>query len=324
MPSAKRRCRRLAGRMGWIGALAAVVLLAAGVARAAPADAPEAAASPAAGAPEDAGPQREVPPAAAQETGGAEPAGGGAHWEVGIGLSVITYPDYVGSDQRQTWPLPFPYVVYESRRVKVEQGTVTGALPLTDRLRFDLSAGGALPVESDKNHARRGMDDLDATGEIGPSLKYDFYRAGSGRHTVTGELPLRATIGVAFDDIRYVGLISTPNIEYRYEQEVDDGRWNVRLSTGPMFTDGRYNNYFYGVPTRDALPDRPAYNADGGYGGWRTSAGFSRRWNDYWFGAFVRYINLDGAVFENSPLVKTRTYLIGGLGVAWIFAHSDD
>ena len=103
--------------------------------------------------------------------------GGKAFWELGIGISGITFPDYVGSDERRTWPLPFPYVVYQSRRIKVDQGTVSGILPLTDRLSLDVSAGGALPVDSSHNKAREGMDDLDAVGEIGPSLKYDIYRS---------------------------------------------------------------------------------------------------------------------------------------------------
>jgi MipA family protein len=261
----------------------------------------------------------ETEPANRQEMGKDE-----SYWELGIGLSGISFPDYVGSNERRYYPLPFPYVVYESKRVTVEQGTVSGALPLTDRLRLDLSAGGALPVESDENRARRGMADLDAIGEIGPSLKYEFYRSESGRQRLTADLPVRSAIAVDIDSVGYVGLLSTPNVEYRLEEPIDDGRWTFRASTGPVFADGQYNNYFYGVRSRDARADRPTYHADAGYGGWRLSGGFSRRWDDFWFGGFVRYINLNGATFENSPLVKTNSYLIGGMGIAWVFASSTD
>jgi outer membrane protein len=249
-------------------------------------------------------------------------AADGAYWELGIGLSGISFPDYVGSDERRYWPLPFPYVLYESKRVTVDQGTLSGALWLTERLHLDISAGGALPVDSHNNKARKGMRDLDAVGEVGPSLKYEFYHSDSGRHRLTADLPIRSAIAVSLDGVRYVGLISSPNVEYRLREPADDGRWTFSVSTGPLFADDRYDNYFYRVRSHEATADRPAYRADGGYGGWRLSGGFSRRWKQFWFGGFLRYINLNGAVFENSPLVKTDSYLIGGVGAAWVFATS--
>ena len=245
-----------------------------------------------------------------------------AFWELGIGISGITFPDYVGSDERRTWPLPFPYVVYQSRRIKVDQGTVSGILPLTDRLSLDVSAGGALPVDSSHNKAREGMDDLDTVGEIGPSLKYDIYRSDDDQRRLVLDLPLRAAVAVALDKVEYVGLISTPGLEYRVEQPAADGRWVFRTATGPMFADQQYNSYFYGVHRDDATSRRRAYDADGGYGGWRVAGSIVRRWDQFWFGGFVRYINISGAVFDNSPLVKTNSYLIGGVGAAWVFATS--
>lgn len=248
------------------------------------------------------------------------------YWAVGIGLSGISLPDYVGSNQRRYLPLPFPYVVYESKRVTFDQGILSGALLLTDRAHLEISAGGALPVSSSQNKARRDMRDLDAVGEIGPSLKWDFYHSSSGEDRLILDLPLRTAIGasLSFDEVRYVGLISNPNIEFRRDQPASDGLWTFRASIGPVFSDERYNNYYYGVPQHDARAGRPAYAADGGYGGWRISGGFSRRWRDFWFGGFVRYINLNSAVFADSPLVRTENYLIGGLAVAWVFASSKD
>ena len=46
---------------------------------------------------------------------------------------------------------------------------------------------------------------------------------------------------------------------------------------------------------------RPAYEAPGGYAGWRAVAAFSRRYGNAWLGAFVRYDNLHGAVFAPEP-----------------------
>jgi MipA family protein len=243
-------------------------------------------------------------------------------WELGIGMSGISFPDYVGSDQRRNWPLPFPYVVYQGKRINVDQGTVSGILPLTNRLSLDISAGGALPVDSRHNKAREGMDDLDAIVEVGPSLKYDIYRSSDDHRRLILDLPLRAATAVAFDHVAYEGLISSPSVEYRMEQPADDGRWVFRAATGPLFSDGQYNSYFYAVGRDDATSRRRAFDTDGGYGGWRIAGGVARRWDQFWFGGFVRYINISGAVFENSPLVKTNSYLIGGVGVAWVFATS--
>jgi hypothetical protein len=39
-------------------------------------------------------------------------------------------------------------------------------------------------------------------------------------------------------------------------------------------------------------------------------------------GAFVRYDWLGGAEFEDSPLVRRRNYLAGGIGIAWMIGES--
>ena len=48
----------------------------------------------------------------------------------------------------------------------------------------------------------------------------------------------------------------------------------------------------------------------------------SKRFPKYWVGGFVRYDNLNGAVFEDSPLVRQKSYLAGGLAITWIFGES--
>jgi hypothetical protein len=42
----------------------------------------------------------------------------------------------------------------------------------------------------------------------------------------------------------------------------------------------------------------------------------------YWLGAFVRWDSLNGAVFADSPLVKSENYFAAGVGIAWIFRKS--
>jgi outer membrane protein len=45
----------------------------------------------------------------------------------------------------------------------------------------------------------------------------------------------------------------------------------------------------------------------------------------YWFvGAFARYDQLNGAVFENSPLVEIDNYFAVGFAVSRIFGSSSE
>ena len=71
-----------------------------------------------------------------------------------------------------------------------------------------------------------------------------------------------------------------------------------------------------------ATPDRPAYQATGGYAGSQVLAAVSKRYPKFWTGAYVRYDDLDGASFENSPLVKSHSYWSAGIGFAWIISRS--
>ena len=75
---------------------------------------------------------------------------------------------------------------------------------------------------------------------------------------------------------------------------------------------------------RPPTPDRPAYQAPGGYSGWVGFATLSRRFEKIWVGAYVRYDTLNGATFESSPLVKRDYALSAGIGIAWVFAESKE
>jgi outer membrane scaffolding protein for murein synthesis (MipA/OmpV family) len=247
-------------------------------------------------------------------------------WEVGIGPGVARIPNYVGSDHTRTWTIPIPYIVVDSPHITIDRGVLSGILPLTGRLRLDLSLSGAPPVRGGDDHAREGMSELDGVVEIGPSLDFDLYRrTGAGWPTpdsdrVSLELPVRSAFAIDFDHFERIGWIVNPLIEYQMKRPLALGRLTFTLNTGPLFQSQQYNAYFYEVRDRDARPGRPAYDADAGYAGWRIAGGAGVRWRDFWFGAFARYINIRGADFDGSPLVKSDHYLAVGCGVAWVFA----
>ena len=47
-----------------------------------------------------------------------------------------------------------------------------------------------------------------------------------------------------------------------------------------------------------------------------------RDFRRYWVGAYVRYDVLSGATFEDSPLVRQKSYVAGGFGIAWMIGKS--
>jgi outer membrane scaffolding protein for murein synthesis (MipA/OmpV family) len=101
-------------------------------------------------------------------------------------------------------------------------------------------------------------------------------------------------------------------------------RWRWSLSAGPIFASQRYHDYFYTVSREDANAGRPIYAARAGYSGSRLTLGLAVN-SDKWFvGAFVRYDDLRGAVFADSPLVEQRHYLAVGVAVTRTFLQSSE
>ena len=69
---------------------------------------------------------------------------------------------------------------------------------------------------------------------------------------------------------------------------------------------------------------RGPYDAGGGYSGATFTIGFHKTFDPLILNAFVSLDDLRGAVFENSPLVKTRSSWMCGFSVSWIFRKSSE
>ncbi|MFO1351814.1 MAG: MipA/OmpV family protein [Gammaproteobacteria bacterium] len=252
------------------------------------------------------------------------PAAAESRWELGIGISGISFDDYLGSDERNNWVLPFPYVSYRSDWLDVSREQVTGKIFTSDRVKFTVSLNGSLPIDSNNNKARQGMPDLDPTGEIGPALQFTLFDDRERHDRLTLELPVRASFASDFKHVKHIGWVASPNLYYERDFALQGGPLTVDASFGPVFGDGDYHQYFYGVDPRFATAERPAFEADAGFGGWRLSLGVSHTRGNFWYGAFVRYFDLADAQFADSPLVKQDYSVIGGVAVAWILARSGE
>jgi outer membrane scaffolding protein for murein synthesis (MipA/OmpV family) len=243
-------------------------------------------------------------------------------WEFGLGGTAFTLPDYRGSDERRGYVFPLPFLVYRGESVRVDRQGVRGIFFESDRVQLDFSLYGTPPVDSSKNQARQGMPDLDPTLEIGPLINVTLWRDRPAQEQLDLRLPMRYVIATDFSHAHGAGWVFNPHLALNLRPDVG-GRWNLGLTTGPIFATSKFHEYYYGVGPQFATADRPAYSARGGYSGWMGLASLSRRYGKLWIGGFARYDSLSGAVFEDSPLVRRNFSWMAGIAGAWIFAESD-
>ncbi|HUQ24572.1 MAG TPA: MipA/OmpV family protein [Burkholderiales bacterium] len=244
-------------------------------------------------------------------------------WELGVGATAFTLPDYRGSDERRSYLFPLPFLVYRGESVRVDRQGVRGIFFESERVQFDFSINGTPPVDSSKNQARQGMPDLDPTLEIGPLLNITLLRDKVDGTQLDLRLPMRAVIATDFSHAQGAGWVFSPNLALNMRPDVGGGRWNLGVNTGPIFASSKYHEYYYGVAPQFATPDRPAYSARGGYSGWMGLVSLSRRYQKLWVGGFARYDVLSGAAFEDSPLVRRHSAYMAGIAAAWIIAESE-
>jgi outer membrane scaffolding protein for murein synthesis (MipA/OmpV family) len=229
-------------------------------------------------------------------------------WELGVGAAALRLPHYRGSDRSRAWLLPVPYAVYRGEWLRADRDGARARLIRTDRSRLELSLSAGPPTRSEDDPAREGMQDLAPTLEFGPTLEVDL-RRGPG-WALELRLPLRAVFTLERHP-RAIGWTTTPNLNLDRRL----GEWNLGLSGGPLWNSRRLDGYAYDVPAAAATPQRPAYRAGGGFAGWQGTLGLSRRFEQHWVGAFVRFDDVSGASFADSPLVRRERHL--GFGVAW-------
>ncbi len=245
-------------------------------------------------------------------------------WELGAGAAVVNLPDYRGSDESRVYALPIPYVIYRGEKLKVDRQRVRGLLFRSDLIELDASVSGSVPVRSRDNRARAGMPDLDPTLEIGPSANIFLHRGMSGKLTLELRLPLRAVESLDSRGVEHQGWLFHPHLNIDIKGVLPGPGWNLGVLAGPLFGSRGYHEYFYGVQPAFARADRHAYEAKGGYSGMQFTTALSKRFQNYWFGAFFKADSLHNAAFDDSPLVKRKYSLAGGVAIAWVFAKSSE
>jgi len=243
-------------------------------------------------------------------------------WEFGVGATGFTLPDYRGSDESRGYLFPLPYVIYRGEHLRVDRQGMRGIFFQSDRVEINLSLAASPPVNSDENRARQGMPHLDPTLEIGPRVDIMLARDEGRQWALQLRIPARAAIATDLSYTKGVGYVVSPHLNLTTHPVLEGGRWNLGAQLGPIWASSEYHQYYYGVESRFATPERPAYDAPGGYAGSSALVSLTRRIGKWWVAGFARYDTLKGAAFEDSPLVRRDYAVMAGIAFAWVFAES--
>ncbi len=246
-------------------------------------------------------------------------------WELGLGAGWLQLPHYRGSDQNHQWLLPVPYAVYRGQIFRANRDGARAVLLDSERLDVDISTALSAPIRSSGNRARDGMPSLAPTLELGPNFNINLAKGVWSTGIAAGipwkldlRLPLHA-VGTLESGVQGIGYTANAviNLDLRWQG------WNIGTQAAALYGSRRYHQYFYDVAAPWATASRPAYSAEGGFGGLRYTLGASRRLGNTWVGAFVRADSLSGAQFVGSPLVRQRHTVSAGLALSWVLATSD-
>lgn len=240
--------------------------------------------------------------------------------EVGIGGVATSVPHYIGSDESETYYLPFPYLRYRSDKVTIDRDMIQGNMWSSGDWSLELSLAGSVKVDSDKSKARSGMDDLDFIIEVGPAMHYFFMGDRKADNAMFLEFPVRFATSTDFTELAYQGVTFNPRLILRRGYMINEYQVRPQISLGLRSGDQGIHDYFYGVDSKFATAERSEYRGEGGYGGMQFNYSTVVLWGNWLTAGFMRYVNSNGAAFENSSLVKQDDNWIVGFAIAYLFA----
>lgn len=240
--------------------------------------------------------------------------------EVGAGFSMLDIPHYVGSEQSEIYALPFPYFYYQSDNVSLNREGLKRHLIDSSRWNVDFSLSGSPPLKSKDNQARQNMPDLDWVGLAGPVFNYRLYQ--NDKHLLQLTLSTRLGLATDFSQFNPVGWETDLGLLWNTRISEAGVVWKIMASADLNYASQQYNDCYYSVDKIYTTNTRAEYQAKEGFGGYKLTFGINRREGRFWMGAFVRYRNLSGASFIDSPLITTKQNYYTGIAFAWIMKFS--
>lgn len=244
-------------------------------------------------------------------------------WEAGFATISIWTPDYPGAEQGKFRHIPAPFFYYRGPVLRADEGGgLRGRFVHQSRWEMDLSIGAAFPADSEDNKARRGMEDLDWIFEFGPKAIY-YILPRLSENKFVFELPFHIVSSTDFGRVDGRGYRTEPEVSYEDKIFLHPSL-ATRYFASVMFGSRQLNEYFYEVSPENALPDRAIYRARGGFMG--SKIGFRISWQatrNLRFIAGYTGTSYEGAINEDSPLMKDRWTHAGAIGFLWKFYESD-
>jgi len=245
-------------------------------------------------------------------------------WELGLFGGITRLPLYLGSSTHRTYALPLPYLIYRGKLFQSDREGVRGIFSRSEYLETTLSFFGNPPASEDGT-AREGMGDLDPIIEAGPALKWYFLGRRPNQYLYL-QPALRWVTSVGLPDnvkFRYRGWRFLVNLIYQNDAVWGNDQWGMGWNLGINSANHQYNGYFYDVAEEDVLPGRPAFEAEGGYGGMMLSGNVIYRLNrSVSFAAYGRWDGLAGAIYRDSPLVEQDNNFTVAAALIWTVATS--
>jgi outer membrane protein len=241
-------------------------------------------------------------------------------WDIGLGLGYFNYQLYPGAKNTNHFVIPAPYFVYRSPVFEIDRG-IKSFLYDSEQIVLDISADFGLPVDSDDTQMRQGMPDLDLVLQAGFSL--EFLLNGRNNYFDTRfELPLRTVFSVSPDNFENIGYVFEPRLTFNHQRNRHRGVTH-KTTIGIKYASREFHQYYYDVAPQYVTADRQTYTSDAGFGGVFVNYRISYRTERFVYWLIARYQSLNGAVFEDSPLVINSDYYFAGVGFSWIFASSE-
>ncbi|WP_413584864.1 MipA/OmpV family protein [Bdellovibrio sp. HCB274] len=243
-------------------------------------------------------------------------------WDWGIGLGYVRYADYPASDEYSQLMLPFPTFQYRGEYLRADDREGGRAYLLkSDGWSLEFSGSGRFPLDSSKNKARFGMEDLPLVLNGGPQLVYD-----SGG---TWEFQMATFFSAAFrnDYIRENGMLLKAQVVYRWVGETRGPYDTQILITGTTALEAnaasnQYMETYYEVDSGDVRAGRSEYAAQAGF--LNTNLSYYQRFasgrSSLYIGASIS--DYSWSANRSSPLHKSDYNIGWGLGYMYQFGES--
>lgn len=247
-----------------------------------------------------------------------------AYWDYGIGVGGVRYQQYPASNEFSIFAVPVPTFQYRGKILRADDRD--GAhlyLFKGDKTTVELAGEGYPALESSNSKARAGMDDLPWLIALGPQLVW------RGVENFEFGLGIYQAVSTDFAMTRFAGQIFEARTTYEFEFPFESygpftqpGFSSARLTFALQGGSKEFQSIYFEVPTEDATPDRPAYEAQDGFLSYSLTyyQTFKSGRFSFNYGAALNCYDLSAN--KESPLHKSDHNVTAFVGINYVLGQS--